>query len=572
MRPARRRLSARYCCVLLVACLSGGCGVQAMAEPSLVLFDGRVFTADPARPEAQAIAIEGERIVAVGDDATILALAGSTTRRIDLGGRRVIPGLNDAHAHLSIEPADEVVADPGSPDPDWTGLSAALRRAEAGAARGAWLMATFGTTLFADRAVDRTALDRLWPDHPVLLGSFDGHAAILNSAALRRLGIGEDIADPAGGRFERDAGGRLNGVVREYALGQVAGRLADLTSDADALAGLRHQIEAGARWGLTTIQDMPACGSVARQARLLAQMPSPIRIRLTRMNCTTPTGPDFDQNRDVGPHPSRLVSVNGTKWLLDGVTFEGTLTPRGTGLAQTAAARGPGSPHDLAALPALFPPAVVEAMLRDGLRRDEQLQFHVYGTPAAAELLDAMARTGGAAVWRGRRLRMEHGDGLTPALLRRARAMGVVLSQQGTHLDIGAIDRGLLPGLLVRMRAARAEPLRSALTAGMPLALGSDGPLNPWLSIAGAVSDANRPDEAISRTQALLAYTAGSAFAEFTEGDRGRLIAGRLADLTVLDRDVLVVPVSALPDTHALLTVVGGAIVWDAHALPTSGR
>ncbi len=533
--------------------------------PDLILFNGKIFTADPQLPRAEAIAIRGESIVAVGASADLKPLADAHTKLMDLKGRTVIPGLNDAHAHLGTRPKDEVFVETESEDPNWLELSAAIRKAVAQAPKGVILSGTFGTAIFYDPNVDRAALDKVAPDNPVILGSFDGHANILNSSALTRLGIGEDIADPMGGRFERGPDGKLTGVAREYAAwSTVARHEAAITTDEEAVPELGRQLTRAVQYGITSLQDMPTEMSTERTARLIAKLPITIRVRITRMNTTTPAGPDYNEGASASTHPAPLLTVNGTKWVLDGVIFEASLTPRTSAATEASVAS---SPYSFAGLPPLFASSALDAMLRDALRHNYQLQFHVFGRPAATQLFEALQRTGGPSVWRGRRLRIEHGDGLSPDLIARAKDFGVIVSQQGTHFGIVQIDPSLDAGFLDRLRADHAQPLRSLLNAGVPLALGSDGPLNPWLSILGAVTTPDRPGEAITREQAVMAYTSGSAYAEFEEKEKGSLAPGKLADLAVLSQDVFTVPLSELPKTKSVLTFVGGRIIYDAHEM-----
>jgi predicted amidohydrolase YtcJ len=532
--------------------------------PELILYNGHVFTADPAHPRAQAIAILGERIVAVGTDTAVRGLAGASSRLVDLQGRTVIPGINDAHAHLGVWAKSWVSADADSADPDWPTLSGVLRKAAETAPEGTPIFATIGSRIFRDPAIVRSSIDAIVSDKPVVLTDFDGHGAILNSAALKLLDIGDDIADPAGGRFERDADGHLNGVAREYAASDIGRRASGLVSDQDAMDALTTQLQRAARYGITTIQEMPVDVDASRFTRLAQAIPMPVRLRVTRMNQTTPAGPDYLEGQAASSQPTPLVSVNGTKWVLDGVIFEGSFTPRQEAAAKDAL---PAGPYSFVGLPPLFAPSVVEEMLRDSLQHGYQLQFHVFGRPAALELFDALEKTGGRRVWVGRRLRIEHGDGLTPDLIARAKSFGIVVSQQGTHFIILQTDTSLDAGFLDRLRASQAQPLRSLLTAGVPLALGSDGPLNPWLGILGAVTHPDRPTEAITIEQAIDANTHGSAYAEFAEKVKGRLTPGQLADLAVLSQDVFKVPASSLAATTSVLTLVGGRVTWDAHVL-----
>ena len=200
-------------------------------------------------------------------------------------------------------------------------------------------------------------------------------------------------------------------------------------------------------------------------------------------------------------------------------------------------------------------------MLRESLQDNDQLLVHVFGYNSAAAMLNAMQSTGGKRIWAGRRVRLEHGDGLFPDLIPRAKEMGVVVVQNPFHLNVGTI----FPGLVLE----HAQPLRSLLAAGIPVALGSDGPTNPYLNIMFASLHANRPSEAITREQAVVAYTLTSAYAEFTERDKGSLEPGKLADLAVLSQDIFTVGASDLPKTESVLTMVGGKIIYDANVITT---
>jgi predicted amidohydrolase YtcJ len=243
----------------------------------LVLLNGKIFTSVAAHPYVQALAIRGERITATGDSAKIRALAGPHTKQIDLGGRTVIPGINDAHNHLGISPPNRI--------------------------------------------------DLVAPNNPVILYTFTSHAWIVNSTALTRIGIPENQPDPLGGRYERSPDGRLTGVIREYALETVWRNLSDQTSEADALRELRETFSAAVKWGITTIQDMENDMPPDRCVALLEKMPTPIRVRVIRMPGTTPAGRDIQEGRPVPRSSNPLITVSGTKWLLDGTPLEGTLAP-----------------------------------------------------------------------------------------------------------------------------------------------------------------------------------------------------------------------------------------------------
>lgn len=204
-------------------------------------------------------------------------------------------------------------------------------------------------------------------------------------------------------------------------------------------------------------------------------------------------------------------------------------------------------------------------MLRESLQRDEQLMVHVAGDRTAETFLNAMEATGGEKQWAQRRVRLEHGDGLMPDLVPRAKRLGVIVVQNPTHFTLGE----LMVKRFGEKRSQMLQPVRSLLEAGIPVALGSDGPLNPFLNIMLAASHPGNPKEAITREQAVVAYTLTSAYAEFAEKDKGSLEPGKLADLAVLSQDIFAVPADDLFKTESVLTMVGGKVVYDAKVLTT---
>jgi predicted amidohydrolase YtcJ len=522
--------------------------------PDLVLLNGKIFTSDAAHPYVQALAIRGERISATGDSAKILALVGPNTKLIDLGGRTVIAGINDAHNHLGIAPANHVDLDLASPDPAWPEMKAAITAAVLKGPKGTFINGTIAWKIFRDLAVDRNALDQLAPDNPVILQTMTNHAWIMNSAALAQAGILEDQPDPLGGRFERSPDGKLTGVVREYAVFDVERTFADQTSEADALAELRQTFSEAVKWGITTIQDMSNDMPPERCVALLEKVPTPIRVRVMRMPGTTPAGRDTKEGRPA-PHSSNpLIAVSGTKWMLDGAPVEGTFAAR-----DDASTVGDFVLHEQLT----FPKDQLAVMLQETLHDQDQLLVHVSSYPPAAAMVEAMQSAGGKPTWAKRRLRFEHGDGLTPDLIPQVKELGIVVVQNPSHLAV----ENLKPDLHGIFENLKVQPLRSLLAAGIPVALGSDGPANPYLNIMFATLDPNRPSEAITREQAVIAYTLTSAYAEFAEKDKGSLEQGKLADLAVLSQDIFTVDASNLPKTKSLLTIVGGKIVYDAGAI-----
>jgi predicted amidohydrolase YtcJ len=522
----------------------------------LLLLNGKIFTSDAAHPYVQAVAIRGERIAATGDSEKIKALAGPHTKQIDLGGRTVIPGINDAHNHLGIAPPNHIDLELTSPDPDWPEMKAAIAAAVLKAPKGAFINGSMAWKIFRNLAVDRDTLDQVAPINPVILQTLTNHAWIVNSAALAQAGIREGQPDPVGGRFERSPGGRLTGVIREYAVFNVERTFADQTSEADALAELRNSFSEALKWGITTMQDMSNDMPPERCVALLEKMPTPIRVRVMRMPGTTPAGRDIQEGRPVPRSSNPRITVSGSKWMLDGTPVEGTFAPR-----DDPATVGYFVLHEQLT----FPKEQLTSMLRESLHDHDQLTVHVSSYPPAAAMVDEMQSAGGMQVWAKQRVRFEHGDGLTLDLIPRVKQLGIVVVQNPSHLSVANFN----PDLNGMFETLKVQPLRSLLAAGIPVALGSDGPTNPYLNIMFACLDPNRPSEAITREQAVIAYTLTSAYAEFAETDKGSLEAGKLADLAVLSQDIFTVDPSQLPKTESVLTMVGGKIVYNGKVIPT---
>ena len=560
------RLLAVACTTLCFATTRAG--AQAVPRtarppaPDIILSGGKVFTADTARPWAEALAITGERIVAIGTTAEVRRLAGRSTREVALGGRVVIPGINDAHDHLGDARPGVAFRTSAAPTPDPT-LAQVLDSVRALAARtpaGTWIQTTIGLRVLDDTAARRGALDRAGPSHPVHLGTGWGHGAVLNTAALRALGIGEAAADPLGGWYERDAAGRLTGRLDEYAQWGALRRLHSTLPERAVVAGLRAFADSSVRLGVTTVQDMAAYVDPPRTLGAFRAARLPIRVRLIRWSIPTAAGRNEAEWVVRDTHPAPRTVVSGRKWVVDGKPVERLA------LMRAPYADRPGWYGRLD-----FPPDTLRAMLAAALRPGApQIHLHVVGDSTTALVLAQMAALAPDSVWRQRRVRFEHGDWVAGDLLPLARRLGVVVVQSPSHWADRAVVRARLGD-----RAERMFAVRSLLAAGVPLAIGSDGPRNPFLNVLFAtVGPANRA-EALTREQAITAYTRGSAYAEFAEREKGTLAPGMLADLAVLSQDVFTVPAAALPATRSVLTMVGGRVVHDAGTLgaaPTAGE
>lgn len=518
--------------------------------PDLVLHNGKVFTVDPDRPWASAVAVRGARIAAVGEDAPVLALAGPETVTIDLGGRLLVPGFNDAHVHFAVGFPRLTLPPIAIPGPGPT-LAQALDQVAAAVAiaePGELIVALVGEALILDPAADRTALDAVAPDNPVLLITWSSHSALINSALMAFAGIGEEEPDPFGGSYGRFPGTDVvDGLVHEYALFRLVGAIRDTVPDAvlraefEALSGIAAQL------GVTTVQEMTIGVSRERSIQILAGADLAVRLRSMCVPLT------LDEPCPPGPvTPFDRLTFSGVKWLVDGTPIERSAALRepyadfpGDGTINVG-----GADLSAAARRSLFHPLT------------GQLLTHAVGDRALDQVLGTLDRTAPDFIWRLLRPRIEHGDLLHPEQIDRARRLGVTVVQNPTHLAID-FEPALGP-----VRAAGMQRLRTLLEEDVHLALGSDGTVpNPFVDLFLAVVHPFHPDEALTLEQAITAYTRGSAYAEHQEWQKGAIRPGYLADLAVLSQDLFAIPPEAIPATTSVLTLVAGDVVWDAGVL-----
>jgi predicted amidohydrolase YtcJ len=520
-----------------------------------VLLGGRIFTGDPAHPWATAIAIRGGRIAAVGSDSTVLALAGSGTHRIALQGRLVIPGFNDAHLHLGSGMPGVVFRTEGE-NPSWPEVLDSVRALASRQPAGTWIRATIDAAVLDARVPYRADLDSAAPRNPVWLGAATGHGAILNSRALTALELGDDVVDPVGGWYERTGDARhprLTGLLQEYAAWNAARRLRGTQSDSVLEAGFRRTAERAVRFGITSVQDMANALDPVTTARVLSLAQLPLRVRLIAMPGTGPQGrlrEDWTAALAVrGADAAQLSpAVRGRKWILDG-----------TGIERLALLRRPYADRAGWFGHSNFAPDTLRSMLREALGAREQPVLHAIGDSTILLVLAAMEATAAPGRWRALRPRLEHAEWLTPELAARARRLGVVVVENPGHFTDGA---ALMQARFGSERAPLYQPFRSITAAGVPLAIGSDGVLDPFVNLQLAVTHPDQPTEALTLAQALRAYTWGSAYAEQAESWKGVLAPGFAADLAVLSRDLFEISPDRFPGTESLLTLVGGQLAY----------
>jgi hypothetical protein len=293
----------------------------------------------------------------------------------------------------------------------------------------------------------------------------------------------------------------------------------------------------------------------ATTVRVLRAARLPIRLRVIPYPMTDPAGLRAAEWTGVDAQPAPRSVVSGVKWILDG-----------TPLDHNALMRAPYADRAGWYGRLQFPIDTVRAILAHALATRQPLHLHIGGDSTARLVVALMQTLGSDSAWRPLRVRFEHGDGVSGDLLPAVRRLGIVIVQNPAHF---AFDPGVIEQRFGR-RPDGYQGIRAILAAGIPLAFGSDGPRNPFLNIMFATTHPNNPAEAITREQAVTAYTRGSAYAEFAEHETGTLASGMLADLAVLSQDIFTVPAAALPATHSVLTIIGGQIAYDG-LTPTAG-
>jgi predicted amidohydrolase YtcJ len=558
-RPVTSRSISRS--ALLISALGASCsqGPKAAHPPAtatLVLVGGDIRTLDPERPAATAIAIRGDRILAVGADPEIRRLAGPGARVIELAGQTVTPGLVDAHAHLYGLGADlENVSVRGLASEAET--AQAMAAAAATRPAGEWLIGRGWdqNRWPGQQFPTKASLDAAVADRPVLLRRVDGHAMWVNSKALAVAGITAATPDPPGGKIVRGAGGEPTGVLVDTAMG-----LVDAVVPAPTAAHRERRIRAAARRavevGLTGVHEMGIDDATAAVYRALAERGElPLRVHAFLAG---DAGDVARLRRNPEPAVGRF-QLRGVKLYADGA-----LGSRGARLAadydDDRGNRGlwVSPPEQLA--------FAVEVATSTGW----QVAVHAIGDAAIGSAIDAFLAA--QRKYPGEhRPRIEHLQVLAPADLPRLVESRAIASMQPTHATSD------MPWAEQRVGAERikgAYAWRTVLDGGVPLAAGSDFPVEEVSPLHGIYAAVTRQDgsgapaggwypaQRMTLDEALTAFTYGAAYAGFAEDTRGRLAPGRLADLTVLD-GVLAADRSLL-ERKVALTIVGGEIVHEA--------
>jgi predicted amidohydrolase YtcJ len=554
----RRTLLGMAAAVAAVGLAAGGSAVaQKSGGPDIVLVNGRIATVDDQFRFVQALAITGERITAAGSNGDIRRLAAPATRIIDLEGRTVIPGLIDNHSHwiraaehnelrfdgiTSRRQALKLLADRvrATPPGEWI------------AVLGGWSEEQF---LDEARGFPTAEIDAIAPNHPVVLQSVYNHS-YLNTAALRAAKIDESTPNPPNGMIEKDAGGRLTGVVR--GAGGVAFVAAKIPlKDRDAwLENTRRLVADLNSMGITAWMDAGGRGMSARHYEPYAELlrRGELNVRVYWTTIRQPATPE-QVDKVVAEIPS-IRPFQGND-MMNHVGFGESLY----GPATTQLLRKTGNPQPAAIAQAM---RIVRALAERGI----YLNAHVEMEDSINAFLDGYEKIAQDFPIRGLRWSYSHLDQVTNAQLDRMKRLGMT-----AQIHTRPLIQGVLMHRVHGERAWEMPPFRRIQDSGILWGLGSDATAvttsNPFYSLGFAVTGkmvgghhVNR--STVTREEALIAHTRSNAFIVFQESNLGSLTPGRYADLLVLDRDYFRVPADQIKDIRPLITMVNGRIVHDA--------
>ena len=542
---------------------------QSQVEPAdLVLQNGNVYTANDKSPHAQAIVVKGDRVVFVGSNSDAQKYVGKGTRVVDLHGNTVLPGMADAHQHLSGVGFREMTLNlegTTSLEDFLAKVKARVEQAKPNewvTGRG-WIETHWRPPVFPTR----WDLDKVAPNNPVILGRADGHGAVANSAALKIAGVDKNTPNPFGGEISKDKEtGEPNGMLLDAAQGLVRRRVPPTTREDDERAvveGVKRDIQLG--W--TEIQD---AGGSYDDVELFKKLYGSGEIKLRIYKAVYGPGANADRLLKEGPiigdFQNRLT-VRTIK-----VVSDGALGSRGAALL---------APYSDAPDTSGFLTVKAEElrpMLIDALRQGIQVETHAIGDRANRFIVDEYEKALNAVPVAQRKIanprwRVEHAQIVNPADIPRFAKLGIIPSMQPSHA-IG--DLFFAPSRLGFSRLAGAYAWESFIKSGVVVPGGSDAPVErgePMIEFYAAVARKDQkgfstegwhPEEAVTREQALKMFTVWPAYAAFEEKLRGSIEPGKLADLTILSADIMKIPELEILKTHCVMTVIGGEIVYQA--------
>lgn len=524
---------------------------------SVVIHNARVWTGNPEQPWADAVAVEGEKILAVGTWDELQRHATPETRVIDARGGMVTPGWFDSHIHLLMggkQLASVQLRDAKKPEEFTRRIAEFAKQSEP----GTWITGMdWDHTLWGGELPTRDWIDAVTPNNPVFLQRLDGHMALANSAALRAAKVADDVKDIEGGTIVRDDAGRPTGILKDNAMNLVS-RAVPAASPRQQLTALDAAMTYLAERGVTSVHHMGNWEDLAvfRQAQAAG------RLRV-RIYAAVPLGSWERLEKELASRGQgdEWLRIGGLKGFVDGSLGSHTaafLKPFTDDATSTGLLVN--TPDDLYAWTAGADRAGLQVMVHAIGDRAIRLQLDIY---------DRVAKENGP---RDRRFRIEHAQHIAPEDIPRFAKLGVIPSMQPYH----AIDDGRWADAVIGPSRSRTTyAFRSLLDAGARPALGSDWPVAPATPLEGIYAATTRrtlddkhpdgwvPEEKITVEEALRGYTTDAAYAAFDEDTKGSLAPGKLADLVIVDRDLTAIDPNEIRDAKVVLTMVGGEVVYE---------
>lgn len=551
--------------------LAAACGGPAVEPANLVLRGGKVVTVDDSKPEAQAVAIKGERIVAVGTNEEIEPYVGPATEVLDLEGRLAVPGFIEGHGHFTGIGQARLTLDLREAK-SWDEIVAMVAEAVKTARPGDWILGRGWHQEKWDRPPTPNvagfpvhhSLSKVSPNNPVLLTHASGHASFVNAKAMELAGLTRATPNPPGGEILRDARGDPTGLLNETAQGLVRKARAEALArrtpeevERDARREIDLAMEEVVSKGITTFHD---AGSSFETVDLLKKYADEgrlaVRMWVMLREPNEALREKLAQYRLIG-YGNGYLTVRAIKRSIDGA-----LGSRGAWLLEPYSDL-PGSTGMNTT-----PVAEIEETARLALAHGFQLCVHAIGDRGNRETLDLFER-----VFKTQpdkkdlRWRIEHAQHLHPSDIPRFARLGVIASMQGSHATSDA------PFVIPRLGEQRAREgayvWRSLLASGAVIINGSDAPVEPvdpmvsfYASVTRRLKDGKAffPEQRMTREEALRSYTINAAYAGFEESLKGSITPGKLADITVLSRDILTVREDEIPGTQVVYTIVGGKV------------
>ncbi|MEP7232071.1 MAG: amidohydrolase family protein [Ginsengibacter sp.] len=500
-----------------------------------IFTNGKIFTSDTNKLYVQALAIKGNKIIATGTNEEIIKMADKRTKKIDVNGKTIVPGFNDAHDHpgwlASIGKFFNQNADLNSHGLSKSAVIDSIALMLKQAKPGEWIHGLIGTDVFFDTSM-RASLDSIAPGNPVALQIWWGHGVVLNQQALEKSGLSDDDKDPVGGWYVRNSSNKITSLQQNaQAPVWIALTESEPENMVEGLRAFSHEQLSG---GITSVQFM-GTGFKAKDAQEdfgIANLPQ--RIRIMKWQRTTAAGRQSSDWEMKGIKSTPFFTISGVKYVIDGTPMEGNSLHKEASL-------NPGEKNGRLN----YPIDTMKQIFKEALTSNDQLMMHITADSSFEVVLYLIRKTASAEKFTSKRIRIEHN------------CVG----------PISVAQKAILKNYNILMmhtpKYCQGSPLRSLYNYGVVIGIAPDGTTNPFLDIMMCTSMQSDPAENLTREQAVIAYTKNNAYAEFAEKEKGTLMPGMLADLAVLSQDIFTIPTQQLPATKSVLTMIDGKIAYE---------